>query len=267
MIAGLTEQGNRVEKRFDNVDGMLSHHTREIERIEKRIEDTERRLAGKVDSMIEERLAGLQSIGGEARPVSKKDRESDDYWHARRSLRFAPIRGSDLRAAVAEFVKSNLDSDSGVVEELPQSSFRKVPNARNASIKDEVTVTFKCSRDRDYYKSQAFRLAGKKECSIRLELPNHMLGQHRLLSQAGQELRSKNQGCRTSIKFEDDGMRLVLDYRLQNGAWRRLCPDKAAEVLSSRGGAGILETTSEDFRELISRGGVATGGNAQELGS
>ena len=111
-------------------------------------------------------------------------------------------------------------------------------------------------------------MAGKKGISIRLELPNHLLGQHRLLGQAGQQLRSKNQGCRTNIKFEDDGQRLVLDFKLKEGEWRRLCPDQAADAISSRGELpGIKETSSEDFASLLQPSGVATGGNAEAMGS
>jgi hypothetical protein len=151
--------------------------------------------------------------------------------------------------------------------ELSPSAFRRVPAARNAQIKDEIIVTFKTTRDRDYYKSQTFNLAGKKNCSVRLELPNHLLGQHRLLAQAGQELRSKNSGSRTNIKFDDDRQRLVLDYKTKDGRWKRLCPDQAAGALDKQSeGAGIEETTTEDFRDLLSGGVSATGANAETLG-
>jgi hypothetical protein len=131
-------------------------------------------------------------------------------------------------------------------------------------VKDEVVVTFSTPQDRDYYRSLSYKLAGKKDHSIRLELPSHLLGQHRVLSMAGQELRTGRKGCRTVIKFDDDKLRLVLDYKIQDEQWKRLCPEQAALVVGNRGEAQtIQETTAEAFKGLLR---PATGANAEEIG-
>ena len=67
---------------------------------------------------------------------------------------------------------------------LPQSAFRKAQLNRNATIENEVVVSFASTQDKDYFKSLSYRLAGKKDHSMRLELPGHLLGQNRVLSAA-----------------------------------------------------------------------------------
>ena len=99
---------------------------------------------------------------------------------------------------------------------------------------------------------------------MRLEIPSHLLGQHRVLSAAGKEVRSGRGGTRTTVKFDDDHQRLVLDYRVPDGEWRRLSPDQASVAVNDRGRAtAIQETSAEDFRGLLA---PLTGGNAALLG-
>ena len=102
-----------------------------------------------------------------------------------------------------------------------------------------------------------------KDHSIRLEIPNHLLGQHRVLGAAGQALRSGRSGTRTNIKFYDSLLRLVLDYKVQDGDWQRLCPDQAAQAVNTPRNGPIKETTAADFKNLL---GPATGANATGLG-
>jgi hypothetical protein len=91
-----------------------------------------------------------------------------------------------------------------------------------------------------------------------------LLGQHRVLNAAGQELRSGRQGCRTNVKFDDEAQRLVLDYRLQDGQWKRLCPDQASAVVGREGRRmGIEETSADDFRDLLT---PLSGSNSTPLG-
>ena len=73
------------------------------------------------------------------------------------------------------------------------------------------------------------------------------------------------QGCRTTIKFDDVNLRLVLDYKVQEGGeWARLCPEEASGVVSSRSGrTTIKETSAADFKDLLR---PVTGANATSLG-
>ena len=64
-------------------------------------------------------------------------------------------------------------------------------------------------------KGSSFKLAGSQGASIRLELLSHLLSQHRVLSAAGQRLRTAYKGCKTNLRFEDENLELVLDYKVQ----------------------------------------------------
>ena len=89
------------------------------------------------------------------------------------------------------------------------------------------------------------------------------MGQHRLLSAAGQELRSGRQGCRTTVKFDDERMRMVLDYKIGENPWKRLCAEEASQAISKGPGqTSIQETSAEDFRGLLR---PASGANAITL--
>ena len=169
-----------------------------------------------------------------------------------------------MRASLIEYAQNYLMAETDIIQDLPSSAIKRGAG-RNSVIQKEVVVTFKSYQDRDYYKSMAYRLAGKKNFSIRLEIPLHLLGQHRVLGTAAQSLRAANKGCRTNIRFDDDQRRMVLDYKLDGEPWGRLAPDQAAQVVSQRrGGApSMAETSAEAFGALL---GPTTGSNSTPLG-
>ena len=89
------------------------------------------------------------------------------------------------------------------------------------------------------------------------------MGQHRVLSQAAQKLRTANQGARTNINFDDSTMQLALDYKVKDGLWSRLRPDQAKEVINTEEKGRGGDTSSQDFLKLL---GPGTGANATNLG-
>ena len=91
-------------------------------------------------------------------------------------MRLAPVPARSLKDGAIDFISQYLEADTAILEALPHSAFRRPPSNRNSAIKDEIIVCFKTSDDRDYIKSLAFWLAGKQSCSIRQELPRHLLG-------------------------------------------------------------------------------------------
>jgi hypothetical protein len=182
---------------------------------------------------------------------------------ARRSLRISPISTRDVKAGVWKFLEETLQIDPTQLLQLPPASFRRAIPNRNSKIKDEIVVCFSSPQDRDYVKAQSYKLAGKENMSLRLELPSHLLGQHRVLSSAAMELRKGKPGSRTSVKFDDDNLRLVLDYKVGDGPWKRLLPEQAAAVGDRARPIGLQETSADDFRSLL---GPATGANTESLG-
>jgi hypothetical protein len=275
MISTVVSQNHSIVQKFDGVHCTLRQHADDIRRMDQRIEEGEKKMTERMETLLDSRLADFQgrmessSISHAPQAsTSKKARESEAYWLARRSLRVAPVEGTDLKQGVVEYAEKILMTDPSIVRSLQPSAFRRPPTNRNSAVKEEVVITFANLHDRDYFKSLAFKLAGKKEHSIRLELPGHLLGQHRVLGKAGQELRSGQTGCRTVIRFDDDNMRLVLDYKIQNDQWKRLCPDQAATAVGTGANLqSIQETSAEDFRGLLRHNpSPATGANATGIG-
>ena len=69
----------------------------------------------RVEQMLNSKLGGVTSRleALERNPsvsTGKKGREEEAFWVARRSLRFAPVRGEDLKAGVEDYVKNELEA-------------------------------------------------------------------------------------------------------------------------------------------------------------
>jgi hypothetical protein len=230
MLGSVIDQTKRIEGKFDNLESNIRRNTEKIADLDKRMVRNERNLATRVDGILDSRLGKVSErlAALEAQPIrtGKKGREEESYWLARRSLRVSPIEGLDLHTGVVRFVEEVLEADPRAIKELPPSAIRRVPTNRNAKVQNEVVVTFSTIQDRDYYRSLAYKLAGKKGRSIRLEIPNPMMGQHQVLNSLGQNLRTGNQGTRTNVRFDDEELRLVLDYKVQGSdVWKRVLPE------------------------------------------
>ena len=144
-----------------------------------------------------------------------------------------------------------LGLEGHIGEGVKREDIREIPSRKGSMFEHEVLVKFKNVADRDTVKAAAFRLAGDKNSLIRLKLPSHLLSQHRLLSVAGQRLRESRMNCHTNIKFNDEEMDLVLDYRLDGETWRRLRGGEAREVLKDVQGGRVSETAANEFAKLI----------------
>ena len=202
---------------------------------------------------MEDRLDRLEKHG----PVAST-REESNYWTARSSLRICPVKGSNLKEGVGDFLREILLIDESLIARISEKNIRKPPARPGSKFEHEVVVRFDSVYDRDNAKAAAFRLAGNAGHSLRLELPTHLLSQHRLLSEAGQKFRQSNAGGRTNLRFDDEKMQLVLDFKGKDGVWKRLRPEQAREVLATAVRES-QDSTSEEFASLL--------GNFAPLGS
>jgi hypothetical protein len=219
----------------------LDHRTRtDAEKLERRLRDLENR-----------------QVDGQA-----TTREEAEYWKARKSLRICPVRGPDLMNSLSDFLTGKLGLDKSIMDRLTDRSIRKLPTRKQGKFSEEAVVVFDSVSDRDMVKSSAYHLAGQKDASIRLELPAHLLSQHRMLSSAAQSLRKAREGCKTNLRFDDDTMKLVLDYKVKDSPWARLRPEQARGVVAPAD-IGIQETSTEDFSKLLEN--PSTGANSIPL--
>ena len=59
MLAYLVSQGDRIEKKFDNVDARLEKNSADIKRLDKNIRDTKSSINAAVEASLDERLTGI----------------------------------------------------------------------------------------------------------------------------------------------------------------------------------------------------------------
>jgi hypothetical protein len=147
---------------------------------------------------------------------------------------------------------SELGIPDHIGESLTVKSVRKNTITRDKRYQKEVLVTFACIEDRDQVKSSGYRLAGKPNSSIRIELPNHLLGSHRILGNTAKRLRENIVGCKTSIKLDDSVLDVVLDYKLLGKEiWKKIRPAEARQALPKATEIHGLETDAEEIRALL----------------
>ena len=75
----------------------------------------------------------------------------------------------------------------------------------------------------------------------------------RALSSASYRLKRKYEGCKSNIKYDDERMDLVLDFKTSDGSsWRRLHPWQAREMPTEEGRSEEMSTS--DMTELLREG-------------
>jgi hypothetical protein len=270
---GLTTKIDRLATSFRSeldglgkrVDGISSGLGSQIAEVAGDV-DNLRRKANEDSESIKRRLRQLEEKPLVAPTSTKNLREESAYWEARCCLRLCPI-GQDTKRDLEAFLVEVLKLDRSLLDRLPLQAVKKLPPGRDKRYTEEAVIKFGSVGDRDMVRSSAIRLAGFEKHSIRLELPNHLLSQHRVLSTAAQRLRQSNKGARTVIKFDDDNLSLALDYRVsQEDSWMRLHPEQAAEISRMQGlSVGTNKATAEDFAKLLTP--QLTGGNTATLGA
>ena len=260
----LSESATNIEEALIGIDTRIHKVTEDVEKLGERVKKQEVELPALVDKTVKDQLSGveerLRKLENGTTTNPREIRKMEDYWQARRSLRMSPIRG-DLKEEIKKFIVDRLRLDGGLLDSLERDAIRTLPARPNDRIKDEVVIKFASVKDRDLVKAAGFKLAGT-EGSMRLELPSHLLGQHRTLNRAAADLRKAKPGTKTYVKFEDESQSLVMDYRLEGGGWHRLRPEQAREALPTAAPQQIAEVSAQDFEALL---GPATGANATPI--
>ena len=171
--------------------------------------------------------------------------ERDRYWLARRSLRVWPIQGPDPRSSLIVFLRDRLGLvDNQFLGSMGQVTIKMIcANPRAAAgrsdppkIRDEATVIFYTVEMRDAVRSAAANLAKTPEpCGLRLEIPQHLKSNFKVLENTAFKIRKKNPGSKTNVKFSDELMGLVLDFKTNDSDWRTISPECARAVKGDGG--------------------------------
>ena len=232
----------------------VDQNQRAIHEVRAEVERREVELPAKVKAIVNEALdrrprnRDSPSNGG-VRPRPLTGGESSDdrsnrssskeeaYSLARRSLRLWPVsREGDLTERTREFLVNELCIDQQYAASLSITVKRAggprpgADTARRPAVKDEVLVRFESARERDDVRSYAKNLE-KKGRGLRLEIPDHLWPNFRVLQQLGYELKLKNATLRRNVLFDDVLSDLKMDISTDGSTWKTVLPTDARSSL------------------------------------
>ena len=234
----------------------VDQNQRAIHEVRAEVERREIELPAKVKAIVNEALdrrprqANLSGI--RPRPMNESRRRDidpdppdlpvaasreDAYLQARRSLRLWPVsREGDLTERTREFLVNELCLDQQHAAGLALTvrrvgATKPAPNStRTAPIRDEVLVRFESARERDDVRSFAKNLE-RKGRGLRLEVPDHLWANFRILQQLGYELKLKNPNLRRNVLFDDAKSDLKMDITSDGTTWKTIYPAEARSSL------------------------------------
>ena len=180
---------------------------------------------------------------GESSPQEPRsaDRKKDDaYDLARRSLRIWPVsREGNLVERTVEFLVNELRLDqqhaTGLQIEVRRagsnnSREKDQGGKTRTTVRDEVLVRFESVRERDDVRSFAKNLE-RKGRGLRLEVPDFLWPNFRVLQELGYELKQKNPNLRRNILFDDTNRDLKMDISTDSVSWKTVLPNEARKSL------------------------------------
>ena len=232
-LKGLT---NRVSV----LSGDVKSNTEDIEEIRRLREEDKSAVDARIEE-LERRVQRLADGGGSA-PFDKLQFQRDKYQLCRRSLRVWPVpvmlgedddlgeRHTKIRAAVCVFFRDLLKVENPEDLDIEDLSFpRVVPRSK---IRNEVLVRFATVSERDEVISHAANLKDcQQEAGVRLEIPDHLQADFKVLIQYGNEARKfYGVDVRRSVRFFEEDFGLILHLGLPSGQWLRVTPSEAREM-------------------------------------
>ena len=144
-----------------------------------------------------------------------------------------PIPGPDPRASLMAFLKDRLGlTDDLFLASMGQVTIKMISSRPRAAgrpdppkVTNEATVIFDSVETRDAVRSAAANLANSPDpCGLRLEIPQHLKSDFKVLENTAFKIRKKNPGSKTNVKFSDEVMGLVLDFKTTDSEWRTISP-------------------------------------------
>ena len=184
-------------------------------------------------SVVAPSFSAMQSVTDKptTRNPTADERREDKFWEARRSLRIWPVERAE-RDGLEEFLLNKLRMDRQAVNDLDITSIRKCVEPRNKN-KHEVCVIFGCKEMRDSVKSQAHHLANhREEAGMRLQIPNHLQKDFRVLMKLSYNLKKKHPDLRRNVKFDEQDLGLFMDLQTEReGPWKLVKPEQARKAV------------------------------------
>lgn len=254
--AAMRDMKDDNRKRFDSIDEgvaevkgtvnklskTVKHNTTKIDAHEAQILATQQGLKELRDEIKLVRSAPL--ITNPTDSATTAAAEDPRYWTARKSLRLWPVRGTsraELWASTGAFI-GNILGFGNSVPEAKIAAVDRVEIPSGPGVREEVTVCFKEVETRDSVIGASAKLAshidpsGKPTAGIRIEVPQNLRGQFRVLRNYAAQLRSRHgPGTRTHVKFDDFERSLFLNAKLPGeDRWNRVDVELARRGLTAK---------------------------------
>ena len=150
--------------------------------------------------------------------------------------------GGGLVAAVKDFIEKILEVDTLAVNRLGVEAVSPTQHLPRSKIIDEVLVNFFSVDDRDLVYAHAKNLAKHQgKAGIRLEIPQHLKSEFKLLEGHGNNIRTMyGPTVKRSIRFDDSECSLVLNMKLSaDDPWVSVSVEQARETKKIRSQASI----------------------------
>ena len=109
------------------------------------------------------------------------------------------------------------------------------------ALHNEYICTFPTKEIRDMIRGNASKLGllPKDSAGIRLELPDYLQNNFKVLQNAAYQIKTRNPGCKRNVLFDDDNLDLALDIKLSDADdWRRISPGDARTAGARATGGG-----------------------------
>ena len=212
-----------------NIRREIAGNTAKIREIEDKVDAQAHGLTALVKKEVVKTVQELGACPG----LSAAHRDS--FLVCRRSIRIWPIlpNTDGIVQAARCFFRDILEMDPQQIIKVEIESVKEIADTPRSKISREVLVLFQCVEDRDIVYSHANRLSKHTgKAGIRLEIPEHLRSDFRLLETHGNAVRaSQGPNVKRSIRFDDAEMSLVLNIKLgEHDPWVSVDISQAREA-------------------------------------
>ena len=99
----------------------------------------------------------------------------------------------------------------------------------------------------------------KDEAGMRLEIPNYLQKDFKILMRLAYLLKKSNPDLKRNIKFDEDRENLFLDMQLRkDDQWKRVRPDEARKAVQGRNDSeGLFEVIADELVSLMADAAAA----------
>ena len=252
LQASTREAADRMTEKMDK---RLTENEKNIEEIKARLDKRD----GEIDRKIVAEVAKLGAAAGTlARPDRGKSRREEAFHFCRRSLKMWPIPDADdLEDGVRVFLRQELGLQDSRIQAVGMIEVAHT-TGRLAKSKNEVLATFETKEDRDMVKAAGVNLAGKKDVGMSIHVPGHLLDNFYALNAVGYNIKTKHNGVKRSVKFDDVTQDVYLDICI-GGHWKKISAEEAKKVQKNLPQMANLSAnlTVEDLSSLLKGDPVA----------